>query len=89
MKVEVQNCKKEIKLPNVGDVWQHSGFKNEVYMRIDDQDGKRVVNQLNRDGLFCSISLDSARVVHTPKDVIDIIILTPKDGVMAFVPENC
>ena len=84
MKVSyVDKEKKEPKIPKVGQAWCHSK-DGEIYMRIEDADGRKVISNLPGQEIF-SVGLKDGRVVHTSiYPNVGIILLSPVGGEIHF-----
>lgn len=62
------------RLPKVGEVWQHGEDRGIRYMRVDDEDGKKVMTNPPMD-VFYSIDIDTGNVYWTKNNETDINVL--------------
>lgn len=79
MKAEVVEKVKD-RLPEIGECWQHDGYP-EVYMRIDNKQGKRAIG-FAYNGYFYSVMMQDAAIYATPVSSLNIIIIEPVVGVL-------
>ena len=71
------------RLPEAGELWMHGCTRSIVYMRINDEDGRRARHSGSPEGsLFFSVNMNNGKVTSTGKNAHDIIILEPVGGTL-------
>lgn len=88
MKTEIVKTPPEQKrIPKVGEVWAVNDRKS-VYIRIDDELGRRALSINGLKDVFFSVDLSDGFVYYCAFDRLGVVILEPVGGVMKFQPKG-